>query len=145
MHAFHATTIREIDLVHVMLRRVPSRPLAAMRHSPRPLAFPIERMDERLVVVLDKRGRLAALGFPHGESVVLFERQPENMLVVHTIPQGIFDANLWWFVNMLTTMNDNDSWDPKRHLSVSKLLAQLADGNGGVVAGPRPAEPSGAL
>ena len=111
-NATHASYIDEIKIIESMRdTNKPTRPLSSMKLHPRLLAMPYEELDERLIVVLDPRGRLAALGFPHGDETCIFERRSNNMVNVITLPQCIVEEGIWRFISMIRLVNGEDGWN----------------------------------
>ena len=111
-NATHASCIHEINIIENMRDMCkPTRPLSSMELHPKLLAIPYEELDERLVVVLDPRGRIAALGFPHGDQTCIFERHRNNMVSVITVPQCIVEEGIWRLISMIRLINGEDGWN----------------------------------
>jgi hypothetical protein len=111
-NATRASCIHEIKIIENMRdMSKPTRPFSSMKLHPRLLAIPYEELDERLVVVLDPRGRLAALGFPHGDETCIFERRRNNMVNVITVPQCIVEEGIWRLLSMIRLINGEDGWN----------------------------------
>jgi len=86
-----------------------------------------ERLDDRLIVVVDKRCRLAAIGWPHKAHCYIVERMVGDRFLVHEHARPIIHAGLWSLISVVASMNSADLWGSKPHMSVTALFQQMND------------------
>jgi hypothetical protein len=74
------------------------------------LGLPLEHIDERLVVFIDAKARVSAMGFPHGNEFIVLERHPGNRARCVTIPGPIVSIGSWNMCRAICTVNGVDGW-----------------------------------
>ena len=78
-------------------------------------------INGELIVILDKNGKLTAMGYPHGSTMVLFERRPTRRVAVHTIGNSIV-GHMYDIVKMTNMINGDWAWEPDKGMSIAVLM-----------------------
>ena len=74
------------------------------------LGVPLNCIDDRLIVFLDANALVGALGFPHGNEFVVFERHLGNRMRCVTVPGPIVSAGSWNLCRIIVAVNSARSW-----------------------------------
>jgi hypothetical protein len=88
------------------------------------LAMPLDTLDERLIVILDKRARVSAAGYAHGDEFILLERMHNGRTLCHSILGPIVSRGSWSIVGVTAAMNSVNAWGSDG-CSLSKVLSDM--------------------
>ena len=78
-------------------------------------------VNGQLIVVVDKNGRLTALGYPHGSCMLLLERRKTRRIAVHSLSNSII-GDAFNIVSMANEINGDWAWEPDKGMSISALM-----------------------
>jgi len=84
-----------------------------------------EPCDQRLIVVLDGKGRLAALGYPWANFCMIFERMVGDRIRAHEHATSIISEGLWSMVMTVALVNTSDGWGIAPGMSCSAMFQQV--------------------
>ena len=84
-----------------------------------------EPCDMRLIVVLDGKGRLAALGHPWSAFCLIFERMAGDRMLAHEHKTSIISEGLWALVMTVALVNTTDGWGGAPGMSVSAMFQRV--------------------
>jgi len=82
-------------------------------------------------VMLDRHGRLVALGYPDAEYVTLVERREDFNDLLHTLPQSIRSEAIRSLLQVVCEMNAKRVWTDG-DFSLANLIATLSAQSAGL-------------
>lgn len=88
------------------------------------LAMPLDTLDERLIVILDKHARVSAAGYAHGDEFILLERMHNGRTLCHSVLGPIVSRGNWGIVGVTAAMNAVNAWGTKDR-SLSNVLSDM--------------------
>lgn len=94
-------------------------------------ALPLASIDNRMIVMIDTKARVGAVGFPHGQDFLVIERHAGDRIKVHQMPGPILSAGNWELVRVIVAVNSQDAWGGPgvdgQPLSVESLIKDMHD------------------
>lgn len=69
-----------------------------------------EVLDDRLIVFIDRKARVAALGYPDCPHTLFIERMKGNRMLVHQHENPIIRPGMWSIAMMVAKVNGDDGW-----------------------------------
>ena len=134
-HAKHASTIDEAAFIRAIKEHPPhpgridrTHMIAAQQNGCANLDNwrAGQKLDENNPVVLfDVKNRLAAIGWPHTDLTYTFERMPNDQVIVHEHHTCIVREGMWTMLQIIVSLNNEDSWGTQPGMSVTGMFQQL--------------------
>lgn len=94
-------------------------------------ALPLASIDNRMIVMLDRKARVGAVGFPHGPDFLVIERHAGDRIKVHQMPGPILSVGSWELVRVIVAVNSENGWgstgEDGQPLSVESLMRTMHD------------------
>jgi hypothetical protein len=81
--------------------------------------------DDRLIVVVDGKCRIAAIGWPHQMHCILIERMAGDRILVHDQGNCILSEGLWSMVMTIAKVNTTDQWGSNPGFSVTSMMHKV--------------------
>lgn len=128
--AFPAWSINEFGIIDAYLQNPP--PFWEQNRSFMRAAGPTgkalmmwrkgEALDDRLIVVVDRKCRIAAVGYPFAQQTMVIERLAGDRVIAHEMPNCIVSEGMWAMLMMVAEVNSSDGWGQQAGMSVSGIF-----------------------
>ena len=130
--AFPAWQVSEIGIVNTFLKFRPCRHdedrrcmrvAQATKCSDLKFWRKDDRLDEsRPIVIIDKKGRLAAIGWPQVNHTFVIERMAGNLIMCHEQKNSIVSPGMWAMLMTVAEVNGGDAWGRAPGMSVTAMF-----------------------
>jgi len=125
-------TIHELGIVHafvserphaVHINRMPM--VLAQRNNCADLQYwrKGEKLDDsRPIVVIDRKARIAAIGWPHANHTMILERMACDRVLVHEHATSIVAEGIWGLCMVVAEVNSYDGWGQAPGMTVTSMF-----------------------
>lgn len=107
----------------VHINRMPM--LLAQRNNCKTLQFwrKGDQLSDRCpIVIIDKKARIAAIGWPNANHTMIFERMSGDRLLMHEQAKPIVDEGLWGLCMVVAEINSVDGWGNQLGMTVTSMF-----------------------
>jgi hypothetical protein len=128
--AFPAWGVNELGIVDTYLKNPP--PFYEQNRSFMRAAGPTgkalmmwrknEPLDDRLIVVIDRKCRIAAIGYPFAQQTMIIERLAGDLIIAHEVPNCIVSEGMWSMLMMVAEVNSSEGWGQTSGMTVAGLF-----------------------
>jgi hypothetical protein len=82
--------------------------------------------DDRLVVIVDRKCRVAAVGWPHQALCFVVERMVGNRVLVHQHAVCLLNEGIWAAAMSVAKVNGADAWGSAPDVTVTRLFHTMS-------------------
>ena len=78
--------------------------------------------EDRPIVIIDGKCRVAAIGWPQMEFVIIFERMAGDRVLIHEHNESIVSEGMWGMCMTIAMVNTEDAWGSAPGMSATMMF-----------------------